>query len=529
MVEDSVQAQLRFVAARLRADTLSPSEAADSLKHAMTELFKSRLMLPRENRTVTADITPNQRLRWDVGRLELALAMRNEFLQSLLVLNNAFPNQPQERLRRALEVQLRVRAIDAAASAQRWTPSVAESNLEIRGEDANLDAATTRLLNLSIMFDSLGAGPEGRKLIEAGARQAVHTLAMAQALVDRSRPFYPQTGRIAVWNGVLPFSFPALGVSDSLMFQTTLINQTTDMRTLAHDVAHALRFLRLREVDPAHLTPLVTQWEEIASSVARYERGDYTSTLGTLHRYIRESMTLSDLASCAAVASQPDLDPDIRAMDVFAVRRRQYYAAMLGRCGGNQTSIVMAYQRLRNTFSQRLRAGVLRARCRSCRRAGLPPGVRRVRVGRRSLDAEQSRVRTARESRDGVPRSGSVDAPVLRSRVGDRPRTPRVRRRGARRRLRLEHALALGGLTAHQHAGGLARQRAADVRAGRLGCPARLGDESRFDREHPVLPPAHGGGARAAETVPVGCREFRMVSHRSQCGAWAGSARAAPL
>ena len=354
MVEDSVQAQLRFVAARLRADTLSPSEAADSLKHAMTELFKSRLMLPRENRTVTADITPNQRLRWDVGRLELALAMRNEFLQSLLVLNNAFPNQPQERLRRALEVQLRVRAIDAAASAQRWTPSVAESNLEIRGEDANLDAATTRLLNLSIMFDSLGAGPEGRKLIEAGARQAVHTLAMAQALVDRSRPFYPQTGRIAVWNGVLPFSFPALGVSDSLMFQTTLINQTTDMRTLAHDVAHALRFLRLREVDPAHLTPLVTQWEEIASSVARYERGDYTSTLGTLHRYIRESMTLSDLASCAAVASQPDLDPDIRAMDVFAVRRRQYYAAMLGRCGGNQTSIVMAYQRLRNTFSQRL-------------------------------------------------------------------------------------------------------------------------------------------------------------------------------
>jgi type VI secretion system protein ImpL len=354
MVEDSVDAQLRFVAARLRADTLSPSEAADSLKHTITELFKSRLMLPRENRSVSADIGPNQRLRWDVGRLELALALRNEFLQSLLILNNAFPNQPQERLRRALEVQLRARAIDAAANAQRWTPSVPESNLEIRAEDANLDAATARLLNLSIMFDSLGAGPEGRKLIEAGARQAEHTLAMAQALIERSRPFYPQTAKIASWNGVLPVSFPALGVSDSLTFQTTLINQTTDVRTLAHDVAHALRFLRFHEVDPSHVTPLLTQWEEIANSVARYERGDYTSTLGQLHRYIRDNMTLSDLASCAAVASQPDLDPDTRAMDVFAVRRRQYYAAVVGRCGGNQTAIVAAYQRMRNTFTQRL-------------------------------------------------------------------------------------------------------------------------------------------------------------------------------
>jgi hypothetical protein len=65
-------------------------------------------------------------------------------------------------------------------------------------------------------------------------------------------------------------------------------------------------------------------------------------------------MAVSDVASCAAIASQPDLDLDTRASDVFAVRRRQFYAAIGGRCGGNQTSVVMAYARLRNTFMQRL-------------------------------------------------------------------------------------------------------------------------------------------------------------------------------
>jgi len=354
MVEDSIQAQLRFAAARIRQDTLSPSEAADSLKKAVSELFRFRLMSPREGRQIASEIAPNQRLRWDVGRLEFGLALRSEFLQALVTLNNAFPGQPQDRLRRALEVQLRARAVDAAASAQRWTPAVGESNLEVRSEDANLDAATSRILTLSELLDSLGARAEGQKLVEAGARQAEHTLAMAQALVDRQKYFYPQTPRIGAWQGVIPISFAALGVTDSLTFQTTLINHTTDVRTLAHDVTHALRYLRFREVDSTHVSPLLSQWESIAISVARYERGDYTSTLGVLHRYIRETMTLSDLSSCAAVSQQPDLDPDPRATDLFAQRRRQFYAAMSGRCMGASRDALQQYAKLRTLFTQRL-------------------------------------------------------------------------------------------------------------------------------------------------------------------------------
>lgn len=354
MVEDSINTQLRLVAARIRQDTLSPTDAADSLKKAIAELFHYRLMLPREGRQVSNAIKPNERLRWDVGRLELALALRGEFLQALVSLNNAFPGQPQERMRRALEVQLRARAVDAAASAQRWTPAAPESNVEVRAEASNLEAAATRLLTLRVLFDSLGAGPEGKALVEAGARQAEHTLAMAQSLVDHGKYFYPQASRVLTWQGVLPLSFAALGVTDSLNFQTTLINHTTDIRTLAHDVAPALRYLRLRDLDTTHVTPLLTRWEDIASSVARYERGDYTSTLGALHRYIRENLSMADLNSCATAASQPDADPDAKATDLFAVRRRQFYATIVGRCGAKQPEVVAAYMKLRNAFASRL-------------------------------------------------------------------------------------------------------------------------------------------------------------------------------
>ena len=356
-VQDSIEAQLQFAAARIARDTLSPKDAADRLKTVVGNLFKYRLMVPSENRQIVSDFKPNERLRWDVGRLELALALRGEFLQAVVTIGDAFPGQPADRMRRALEIQLRDRALDVAASAQRFTAvvggSAADNALEIRTESQNLEAASSRLLRLAILLDSLKASPEGKKLVAAGARQAEHALAMAQALVDRQRYFAPQTADIARWQGVVPFSFAALGVKDSLSFGTTLITHTTDVRTLAHDVAPALRYLRLKGVDSVHVPKLLTEWEDLGASVARYERGDFTSSLGLLHRYLRETMSISDLVSCATVAAQPDSVKSTA--ELFALRRRQFRAALVGRCvAGGGAEAVTAYGKLRSSFASRL-------------------------------------------------------------------------------------------------------------------------------------------------------------------------------
>jgi type VI secretion system protein ImpL len=354
-VQDSIETQLQLAAARVARDTLSPKDAADRLRTVIGNLFTYRLMVPSENRQIASEFRPNERLRWDVGRLELALALRGEFLQAVVAVADAFPGQSPDRMRRALEVQLRARALDVAASAQRFTPMVGggDNIIEIRTESANLDAASSRLLRLAILFDSLKAGAEGKKLVAAGARQAEHALAMAQALVDRQRYFAPQTTEIAKWQGVIPISFAALGVTDSLSFGSALISHTTDLRTLAHDIAPALRYLRQKGVDSVHAPRLLTDWEDIGSSVARYERGDFTSSLGLLHRYLRETMSMSDLVSCATVAAQPDTTKP--SPELFILRRRQFRAALVSRCvAGGSRDAVAAYGKLRSLFASRL-------------------------------------------------------------------------------------------------------------------------------------------------------------------------------
>src|SRR5687767_1969736 len=156
-------------------------------------------MARNEGRRIVGELRPNERLRWDIGSLELALTLQAEFLQALVTVADAFPGQPTDRLRRALEVQLRARALDVAASAQRFTPLKPNANLavEVKGASQNLKDATDRLTRLDAFLDSLKAGNEGRKLLSAGTRQAENALATGYVLFETlNNKYAPDTTRI---------------------------------------------------------------------------------------------------------------------------------------------------------------------------------------------------------------------------------------------------------------------------------------------------------------------------------------------
>lgn len=353
LIEDSIGAQLRLAAVRIARDTIAPDQQGQRLRTVLQNLFDLRFMERSAGRHVAGELRPNERLRWDVGRLELALTLRGEFDQAVVTVADAFPGQPPDRMRRALEVQLRSRAIDVAASAQRFTAVApgSEVMLEARGSGANLEAASSRITRLAVLLDSLNAAGEGRKLVSAAARQAEQVLAMAQGVFDHQRYFAPQTARIAAWQGVIPVAFASLGVTDSISFETLAVQHLTAVRTLAHDVAPALRYLRLPAIDSTRLSKLVDDWEAIATSVAKYERGDPTSTLGGLHRFLREEMTARDLESCRA-AVRPDTNQV--STDIFMLRRRQFRGAIASRCGNAAGDAVTRYQALRTLFTRTL-------------------------------------------------------------------------------------------------------------------------------------------------------------------------------
>lgn len=356
LVQDSIAAQLRLAAVRIAPDTLSPDSSARRLRAVMSRLQQYRLMVPIEGRRVASEIRPNERLRWDVGSMELALSLRSEFLQAVVSTAEAFPRHDPERLQRALEIQLRRRAVDVAAASQRFTPmgAIDDPVAEIRSQGVNLDGSASRLLRLADMLDSLGAGEDAERLLASALRQAEQTVALADATLARNRYLAPDGRAIAAWRGVLPLAFASVGAPDSLAFHSTLLRHETEVRTLAHAAAPSLRFLRAPEFeDMLEAEDLVTRWENIHTAVLKYERGDLTSTMGALHRYVTGDLMVSSVAACRGVARMPESTGP--SPDFFVTRMRQHAAAVVSRClPGGSAWAVASYERLRSTFQARV-------------------------------------------------------------------------------------------------------------------------------------------------------------------------------
>jgi len=354
IIEDSIGAELRLAGLRMWRDSISPVEAEARLRSFVGQLFQLRLMERPVDIELAAEIAPQQRLRWDVGRLELVTALRGEFDKAMFIVATMFANQPPDRLRRAFEVQLRSRAVDAAATAQRFSPMPAADSLELKASVANLDLAAPRILRAARVLDSLGAKDEGRRLVASATRQAEQALVMSQAIFDAARWFVPNSAQMARWNGVIPISHSAMGIidNDNLKLVAALAQNLQGVMGAAKNAAPAVRFLKRSGIDSVRATKLLADWDAINGAVERIERGDLASNnLAQLQTYIRDGLAHTDVNSCAAAVAAPDTG---RPADVFQLRRRQYRMAMAGRCTDAGTAAAQAYQRLRVTFTNRV-------------------------------------------------------------------------------------------------------------------------------------------------------------------------------
>ena len=354
ILEDSIGVELRMAGLRMWRDSLAPADAETRLRNFVTQLFQLRLMDATNDARVLPEIEPRQQLRWDVGRLELVQALRGEFDKALFIVATSFPGQSPDRFRRAFEVQLRARAIDAAANAQRFRPlTAADSAQEVKVSVANLDLAAPRIFRAARWLDTLGAPEQGRNLIKAATRQAEQALAIAMLQFDRSRLFVPDTMRMAMWNGVIPMSHAAMGIpdNDTLSLVAKLAGQGQGVLTMWKDVAPAVRFLKRPNADSTRLPKLLADWDAIGTAVERMERGDLAgSSLSQLITYVRDDMGVRDLQSCANRVAGTDT---AKVNDPLQLKRRQFRMAMAGRCGDAGAAAVTAYQRLRGTFATR--------------------------------------------------------------------------------------------------------------------------------------------------------------------------------
>ena len=354
LVQDSIAAQLRSAALSMSGDSGAAELQAQRLRRVIDTLFATRLMDPVEEREIVADYPPTQRLRWDVGSLEVALAMRLERDKAVSEVAKTMPGQqPQERLRRAFDVQLRARVLGVVAGAQRLTVITSGSipTVDVRYGAGNVNDAAPRLVKLAALLDTLKAGAEGKRLIAAVTRQAEQVLGTAQSILDNDNALQPKPDKVAAWQGVIPLSWAALDVSDSIRLEATRLGFEQLMRPLTTDVEPAVRFLARVPPADVRVPRLLADWTSLIANMQRYDRAEANNSVAALRRYLSDEMSVQDMTSCVKAAapdtSKPSPDPFVR-------RRRLFQAALVARCGTAGNEAVAAYEKLRVAFMTRI-------------------------------------------------------------------------------------------------------------------------------------------------------------------------------
>jgi type VI secretion system protein ImpL len=354
-IQDSINVRLGLAAVLVLKDTLPPDQAGQRLRAVLGAFFLTRLMDESEGNAIADDLRPGQSLRWDIGQLELAFALRGDLKRSVIMSADAFPAQTNARLRAAFESQMRARAIDFVADAQRFTPDSSAIGAEIASATENLAAASTRIMRMAALFDTLKAGAEGKKLIIIGARQAEHVLGLAQTIVDSAKYLAPHPLTVLGWRGGVPIGFAALGVPDTGSFTHRLdLEQIPQMQKLAVAVTPAIAYLRLPAVSAAMITnpKLHAEWKGIVAAAGPEPT---TTTLTSLHEYIATTMGAIDIPSCITAAGRADTLSAKTLPDWFVMRRRQFRASMIGRCGKDGgVPAIAEYQKLRAVFVSKL-------------------------------------------------------------------------------------------------------------------------------------------------------------------------------
>ena len=357
-IQDSVGVYLGTTAVRVLRDLLPTDGARTRMVSVVSELYKLRLLEPGQGREISDELKPGQALRWDVGRLELAMALRGEQASAGVTVDEAFKPAAAARLKRAFALQMRSRTIDLVASAQRFTPDTVVSTETIRAETENLDAASSRLVRLSkVLADSLNARNEGRMLVVAGVRQAEQVLAMAQTILDTISAFVPHPAVVALWHGPKPVGQAALGVADSSEAYIKLNREgIPGVVALAGDVAPAVKYLKQPQVvaGMVEMPQLLNQWSAIGASVDKFNQTDFSSTLFAFRDYVTLTMGALDVRSCEAAAAKADTLK--AAPDWFVQHRRQFRGTLIGRCGAMTTTVAAlnAYDKIRDVFTAKL-------------------------------------------------------------------------------------------------------------------------------------------------------------------------------
>lgn len=352
-VRDSLVAYRDRLTGEIATRFGSKATPTEGTLRALDALLRQRFMQAATGRVVGGSIPAGTEPRFDLARLDEAIALHDNFSAFLAHGLDSLPDGLRGAVRRLAAVQVGAAMANAIAEAVAISPVLAgakqESVRELHTRVGTFEEAASRVSRLLDLLDDVGATMELDSLETLMTHHAAATLARVDTVIDVDGRYLISPSALQSWNGQAPFTGVALGAKE-MTFGDFLASEEDAMRTAAPLARPLVVFLQAHVPPDQRTAAAVRSWTEVLDALDRADRKPATGPLAMLDKRLAADLDSIDVKTCLRrpVRTYPGGDVISRRIDDLqkAVWRRCAEIA-----GG---SVRVTYSKLESEFTQRL-------------------------------------------------------------------------------------------------------------------------------------------------------------------------------
>lgn len=311
---------------------LSPDVAA--LQTSLGALLKQRFMTGVvEGRSLDTRIGSAAHLRWDLKRLDDAIALADEQRRYMKDALGKFPPMLQTDIQDLANWQLARRVTDLLAHAQIVQSETSSAGRAERGADPgadlqDFDRAGPRLVNMLGKLKDIGADATYADLSALLKRDALRGLLAIDRSLNGVEAYSGREGGFSWWQGAKNPALGAFRVADSQALVEYLGQQYSQIEWLSGISAPLLSVVESSGMRlDANASRIARRWRGINREVERFKTKNPRSSVAELEAFIRTDMAEVDGQNCVSKIG-PKLgtarDPDFFQERLINMRQQLY-------------------------------------------------------------------------------------------------------------------------------------------------------------------------------------------------------------
>jgi len=280
------------------------SPILSSLSPSLAAMFKQRFMAEIEGRTLDTRIDPWTLVRWDVKRLDEAIALAEEQRRYLKDNLNKFPEALQDEVHEVADLHLARRMTDLIAKSASVVADAPKSRDGAIGAEASVsahdfDRAGPQLVRILAILKEIGADSAYNQLASLMRQDAMRGLRGINRALDASELYSVRDGNFSWWQGTKNPAAGAFRLADAQELAEFLGQQYGQVEWFAKLSAPLLAVVDSSGMQlDADAARVVRRLRAIVREVERFKNKNPRSSVSTLEAFIRMELAEIDGHNC---------------------------------------------------------------------------------------------------------------------------------------------------------------------------------------------------------------------------------------